>query len=115
MTSSAPVLDSSPAYDVVESLLVLGGGMPPGHWRTWAAQTRATLGAVVVRRLRLWFGGAIPVGGACLALIPRLSEPRDTQALISSLATLPTGDFLRLAVTAGFTDPATPLTSNDLL
>jgi DNA-binding transcriptional ArsR family regulator len=44
-----------------------------------------------------------------------LPEPRDAQALISSLTTLPTGDFLRLAVTAGFTDPATPLTSNDLL
>jgi DNA-binding transcriptional ArsR family regulator len=115
MTSSMPVLDSSPMYDVVESLLVLGGRIAPGRWRAWAAETRATLGSLAVRRLRVWFGGDAPVGGAALALIPRLPEPRDGDALISALAALPHGDFLRLAITTGFTDPETPPTTDDLL
>ena len=115
MRSSAPVLDSSPAYDVVESLLILGGRMAPGRWRAWAEQTRASLGAVAARRLRIWFGGDDPVGGAALALIPSLSGPRDAQELISALAALPQGDFLRLAVTAGSIVPEAPLTSDDLL
>jgi DNA-binding transcriptional ArsR family regulator len=115
MTASAPVLDSSPAYDLVESLLILGGRMAPGRWRAWAEQTRARLDAAAVRRLRVWFGGDTPVGGAALALIPRLSAPRDADALLAGLAALPPGDWLRLAVTAGFTDPETPLTSDDLL
>jgi DNA-binding transcriptional ArsR family regulator len=115
MTSSLPVLDSSPAYDVVESLLVLGGRVSPGRWRAWAEQTRASLGAVAARRLRIWFGGDDPIGGAALALIPRLSGLRDGQELISALSALPQGDFLRLAVTAGSIAPEAPLTSDDLL
>jgi DNA-binding transcriptional ArsR family regulator len=115
MASSAPVLDNSPAYDLVESLLVLGGRMAPGRWRAWAEQTRASLGAVSARRLRIWFGGDDPVGGAALALIPRLSGPRDALALIFALSALPQGDFLRLAVTAGPIAPEAPLTSDDLL
>jgi DNA-binding transcriptional ArsR family regulator len=115
MTSSAPVLDSSPAYDVIESLLVLGGRMASGRWRAWVEQTRASLGLVAARRLRIWFGGDDPVGGAALALIPRLSGPRDALALIFALSALPQGDFLRLAVTAGPIAPEAPLTSDDLL
>jgi DNA-binding transcriptional ArsR family regulator len=115
MTSSAPVLDSSPAYDLVESLLALGGRMAPGRWRAWTEQACASLDAAAARRLRLWFGGPAPVGGAALALVPRLSAPRDADALLSGLAALSRGDWLRLAVTTGFTDPETPLTSDDLL
>jgi len=115
MVSSAPVLDSSPAYDLVESLLVLGGRMPPGRWRAWAEQTRTSLGAVTARRLRIWFGGDDPVGGAALALIPRLSGARDAEALISAIFKLSQGDFLRLAVTAGPISPDAPLASDDLL
>jgi DNA-binding transcriptional ArsR family regulator len=115
MTLSLPALDSSPTYDVVESLLVLGGRVPPGRWRAWAEQTRASLGAVAARRLRIWFGGDDPIGGAALALIPRLSGRRDTQELISALAALPQRDFLRLAVTAGSIAPEAPLTSDDLV
>jgi DNA-binding transcriptional ArsR family regulator len=70
---------------------------------------------VTLRRLRLWFGGDAPVGGTALALIPHLPEPHSADALLSGLSALPQGDFLRLAVTAGYTDPETPLTSDDLL
>jgi DNA-binding transcriptional ArsR family regulator len=115
MTSNSPVLDSSPAYDLVESLLVLGGRMPPGRWRSWKGQTRANLGAPAYRRLRRWFGGPAPVGGASVALIPLLPEPHDTDALFTALTALSQSDFLRLAVTAGFIDPEAPLTSDDLL
>ena len=115
MTSSAPVLDSSPAYDVVESLLILGGRMAPGRWRAWAEQTRASLA--------LWRRAVCASGSAGISSWRRSAradshvclEPRDAQELISALATLPQGDFLRLAVTAGFTDPEAPLTSDDLL
>jgi DNA-binding transcriptional ArsR family regulator len=109
------MLDSSPAYDVVESLLILGGRMAPGRWRAWAEQTRASLGAVAARRLRIWFGGDDPVGGAALALVPRLPKHHSADALISALAAVPLGDFLRLAVTAGAIAPEAPLTSDDLL
>lgn len=115
MTSGLPALDSSPAYDLVESLLVLGGRMAPGRWRAWAEQTRSSLGTVAARRLRIWFGGDDPVGGAALALIPRLSEPRDAQTLVFALAALPQGDFLRLVMTAGSIAPEAPLTPDDLL
>ena len=115
MISSAPVLGSSPAYDVVESLLILGGRMAPGRWRAWAEQTRASLGSVAARRLRIWFGGDDPVGGAALALVPCLPKHYSADALISALAAVPLGDFLRLAVTAGAIAPEAPLTSDDLL
>src|SRR5436309_4967147 len=114
MTSGLPALDGSPAYDLIESLLVLGGRMAPGRWRAWAEQTRSSLGTVAARRLRIWFGGDDPVGGAALALIPRLSEPRDAQTLVFALAALPQGDFLRLVVTAGSIAPEAPLTPDDL-
>jgi DNA-binding transcriptional ArsR family regulator len=100
---------------VVESLLILGGRMPPGRWRAWAEQTRASLGSVVARRLRIWFGGDDPVGGAALALVPRLPKHHSADALISALAAVSQGDFLRLAVTAGAIAPEAPLTSDDLL
>jgi DNA-binding transcriptional ArsR family regulator len=115
MTPSFPVLDSSPAYDLVESLLVLGGRMAPGRWRAWAEQIRISLGSVAARRLRIWFGGEDPVGGAALALVPRLPRRHSADALISTLAAVPQGDFLRLAVTAGAIAPEAPLTSDDLL
>jgi DNA-binding transcriptional ArsR family regulator len=115
MTSGLPVLDSSPAYDMVESLLVLGGRMASGRWRAWVEQTRASLGSVAVRRLRIWFGSDDPVGGAALALVPRLPKHHSADALISALAAVPQGDYLRLAVTAGAIAPEAPLTSDDLL
>jgi len=70
---------------------------------------------MAARRLRIWFGGDDPVGGAALALLPRLPKHRSADAVISGLAAVPQGDFLRLAVTAGAIAPEAPLTSDDLL
>ncbi len=74
MTSSAPVLDSSPAYDVVESLLVLGGRM--------ATRSLAHMGGADPRvLLALWrrvvcesgLAGMIQLEEHALALDPTLA------------------------------------------
>ena len=46
---------------------------------------------------------------------PFCPNAHSADALLSGLSTLPQGDFLRLAVTAGFIAPEAPLASDDLL
>src|SRR6185312_9055541 len=50
-----------------------------------------------------------------VALVPRLAERHSADTLIAALLALPQGDFLRLAVTAGFIAPEAPLAAGDLL
>jgi DNA-binding transcriptional ArsR family regulator len=110
-----PVVDASPAYDALASLHVLAGSLPAGRWRAWAEAANRALTDDQRRRRRLWFGGDGAPGAAQMALIPRLSGARDASVFLAALAAIPVGDFLRVAVTAGYTDPDTPLATSDLL
>lgn len=112
---SAPTLDDSPAYDLLQSLRVVAGSAPAGHWLAWAERSRAAIGDDERRSMRVWFGGETPVGPAYIALIPRLDGARGAGEVLAGLAALPVGDFLRVAVTAGYTDPDTPLDAEGLL
>lgn len=107
-------IDPAPAYDVIESLSLVARPARSKRWRDWAEQASRSFGDERPR-LRLWFGGASPVGRAYLALIPLLPHPHGLPELLDGITDLSTADFLRVAVTASLTDPETPLDAADLL
>jgi len=107
-------IDPTPAYDILESLSLIARPARSTRWRDWAERASQSFGDARPR-LRLWFGGASPAGRAYLALIPLLPHPCGMPELLDGIAGLSTADFLRVAVTAGLTDPETPLSAADLL
>jgi DNA-binding transcriptional ArsR family regulator len=109
------IMDAAPAYDLLASLRVVAGSLRPGRWRTWAEHALAAQDDDERRRVRRWFGGDVPIGAAYMALIPLLRGGRGPDELLAAIAALPVGDFVRVAITAGYTDPDTPLDTDGLL
>lgn len=108
-------VDSSPTYDLVISLDAVASPARFPRWRRWAEAAGAEYTAPERRRLRHWFGADGSIGRAFVALIPRLPPPSGADELLATLAALPPGDLLRIAVTAGYTSPDAPLDAAELL
>ena len=116
-----PVVDVSPAYDLLVSLVRLTTPKARlaslGRWRAWQEETTQAMSVAQWRRVQRWFDdpGDSPVGLALLALVPRLSQPNTIADFFRALRSLPLADFLRLVVTSAMIDPQTPLAADDLL
>ncbi|MBF6589183.1 MAG: helix-turn-helix transcriptional regulator [Ktedonobacterales bacterium] len=108
-------LDTAPAYDLVEGLVALARGDMKGPERAWVALAREEYTAAQWERMRTWFGGESPLGGAYVALVPLLPGDGDVAALPEAIERMPLGDFLRVAVTAGNVHPDAPLMTEELV
>ncbi|GEM_PF-5367803 len=125
--ASAPVVDVSPAYELLVSLRMLVAHsnhlkemVTVSHWRAWQEETARGLTVEQWRRAQRWFGDPTDaIGLAYMALIPTLApsqnEPKTIEQFLRALAELPLADFLRVAVTSAMIDPSTPLGADDLL
>ena len=114
--ASGIIVDDSAAYDFLYSLAAVAAPALYPRWRAWAAGVARGYNEGERRRLRRWFGGGTYLLGLAFeALVPRLPEPRGAAELIRAVADLPSGDFLRILVTLGPTDPETPLDAAALL
>ncbi len=116
-----PVVDVSPAYDLLVSLARLTAPKAKlaglGRWREWQEETVRGLTVAQWRRVQRWFDDAAgsPIGLALLALVPLLPQPNAIPDFFRALRSLPVADFLRLVVTSAMIDPQTPLAADDLL
>jgi DNA-binding transcriptional ArsR family regulator len=108
-------IDDSQAYELFFSLAALAAPAAFPRWRAWAEGAVGEYAEAERVRLRRWFGGAWTLGLACTSLVPLLPAPADAATLLRTLADLPLGDFVRICVTAGYTDPTAPLDANTLL
>jgi DNA-binding transcriptional ArsR family regulator len=108
-------VDVSPAYDFLKSLAALAHPSGYPRWRPWAEEAANALRDRERQRLRRWFGARLALGDAYAALIPTLPEPHGVPEFLRAVAEMPLADFLRVAVTVGFTDPDTPLDAEHLL
>lgn len=114
-TGAAVWLDDSPAYDLAQGLVNLMHGGPGARHHPWADRAREAYSAAEWERLRRWFSGTSTIGAAYLALVPLLPEDGAAEALPEAIERMPLGDFLRVAITAGYVNPDAPLTSEALL
>lgn len=115
---SALFLDSSPLYDLLESLRVLARPSEKGRWHEWRGETITWLQSThqdLLPEIRRWFADPFSLGMASMALIPLLQQLNSAEALLTILAHLPILDFLRLVIVNGPTDPETPLDAATLL
>lgn len=108
-------VDLSPAYDLFQSLCLIALPLKKGRWSGWAKQIASQMRGTQWQGIRRWFGGDPPIGSAYMALVPLLPHSHDIEELLHMITELPMGDFLRIAVTAGSTDPEAPLSTEELL
>lgn len=105
-------VDASPAYDFLLSFseIVRRELKLSDRWADWVRQTADQLTVAQQRRMQRY-----RIARAYVALIPTLPEPRGIGQFLHDLAAIPLADFLRVAVTVGYTDPETPLSASGLL
>ena len=106
------IADTSPAYDLLFSFaeMVQPELKRGDRYSPWARETSDKLTVARHRHMQRYH-----VARAYVALIPTLPEPHSIAQFLQSLATMPLTDFLRVAITASYTDPDTPLTPTDLM
>jgi F-type H+-transporting ATPase subunit beta len=66
------------------------------RWRDWVDEVAAGLAPEERLRVRRWFGGRLPLGAACLLLVPLLGGARDSAGLCAFVADLPVPEYLRV-------------------
>lgn len=117
-------IDVSPVYDFLQGLKLLVQPPRKGRWLAWVEQVKSAFvtgkgstqaQATQWNHITFWFGGTFPLGTAYVSLAPLHAQQSDVEMFLQTLERLSLADFLRIAVTAGPTDPETPLDSATLL
>ncbi len=105
-----PVVDESPAYDLLFSFTELLHPEMGKRWAEWVEHVSGQLLVSDQRRMRRY-----QIALSYMALIPTLPEPHSIEQFLAGLANLALPDFLRIAVTAGYIDPGAPLGASELV